>query len=74
MKVIIVGSGGAALTKERSCPCVVVDDKTILDCGSGSLKNLCSLDVKLEGIERTNTLIAFRAYSKFDLVNMFPVD
>jgi len=52
LKVIIVGSGGAALTKERSCPCVVVDDKTILDCGSGSLKNLCSLDVKLEGIER----------------------
>jgi len=30
--------------------------------------------LKLEGIERTNTLIAFRAYSKFDLVNMFPVD
>jgi len=30
--------------------------------------------LKLEGIERTNTLIAFRAYSKFDLAGMFPID
>jgi len=52
LKVTIVGSGGAALTKERSCSCLLVEDKTLLDCGSGSLKNLRRLDVNLEGIER----------------------
>ena len=52
MKVTIVGSGGAALTKERSCPCLLVEDKALLDCGSGSLKNLRLLDIDLEGIGR----------------------
>ncbi len=52
MKVTIVGSGGAALTKERSCSCILVEDKTLLDCGSGSLKNLRLLDIDLGGIER----------------------
>ena len=52
LRVTIVGSGGAALTKERSCPCVLVDDKILLDCGCGSLKNLLHLNVNLEGIER----------------------
>lgn len=52
MKVTIVGSGGAALTKERSCSCILVEDRTLLDCGSGSLKNLRRLDIDLEGIQR----------------------
>lgn len=29
--------------------------------------------LRLEGIERTNTLIAFAAYSKFDLDRMFAI-
>jgi len=29
--------------------------------------------LKLKGIERTETLIAFRAYSKFDLERMFSI-
>ena len=52
LKVTIVGSGGAALTKERSCPCILVEDEALLDCGSGSLKNLRQLGVDLRGIER----------------------
>ena len=52
MKVTIVGSGGAALTKERSCPCLLVEDEVLLDCGSGSLKNIRLLDVDLQGIGR----------------------
>ncbi len=30
--------------------------------------------LKIDGIEKTNTLIAFQAYSKLDLVDMFPVE
>jgi ribonuclease Z len=52
LKVTIVGSGGAALTKERSCPCLLVEDEILLDCGSGSLKNLRHLDIDIQGIER----------------------
>jgi len=29
--------------------------------------------IKLEGIEKTTTLIAFRAYSKYDLERMFSI-
>jgi len=30
--------------------------------------------LKLTGIEKTTTIIAFRAYSKVDLANLFPID
>jgi DNA-binding Lrp family transcriptional regulator len=30
--------------------------------------------LKIDGIEKTNTLIAFQAFSKLDLVDMFPVE
>ncbi len=51
MKITVVGSGGAALTKERSCGSILVDGDTLIDCGCGSLKNLRLLNVNLEDIE-----------------------
>ena len=52
LKVTLVGTGGAALTKERSCACLLFDDETLLDCGSGSLKNLRLLGEDLGRIEK----------------------
>ncbi len=51
LKITIVGSGGAALTKERSCGSILVDGDTLVDCGCGSLKNLRILDANLEDID-----------------------
>jgi ribonuclease BN (tRNA processing enzyme) len=52
MRITIAGSGGAAVTKERSCPGILIDGLTLVDCGSGSLKNLRVLGVDLALVER----------------------
>jgi len=52
LRVTFVGSGGPVVTKERSCPCILIDQDLLLDCGSGSLKNLRQLDVDLNGIKK----------------------
>jgi ribonuclease Z len=52
MRVTVAGSGGAAVTKERSCPSILIDGLTLVDCGSGSLKNLRLLGVDLGLVER----------------------
>lgn len=51
MKVLVVGSGGAAVTKRRVCPCLHLDSGLLVDCGPGSLKNLLSLGVDLLSID-----------------------
>jgi len=51
LKITVVGSGGAALTKQRSCGSILVDEDMLVDCGCGSLKNLRLLNVNLEDIE-----------------------
>jgi len=40
MKLTILGSGGSAVSAKRACPCMLIDDETLFDLGSGSLKNL----------------------------------
>ncbi|HYW01305.1 MAG TPA: MBL fold metallo-hydrolase [Candidatus Acidoferrum sp.] len=35
-----MGSGGSAVSATRACPCMLIDDQTVFDLGSGSLKNL----------------------------------
>jgi ribonuclease Z len=52
MRVTVAGSGGAAVTKDRSCPGILIDGLTLVDCGSGSLKNLRLLGVDLGLVER----------------------
>ena len=52
LRVTFVGSGGPVVTKERSCPCILIDRDLLLDCGSGTLKNLRQLDVDLNGIKK----------------------
>ncbi len=51
MKALVVGSGGAAVTKRRVCPCLYLDSGLLVDCGPGSLKNLLSLGVDLLSID-----------------------
>jgi ribonuclease Z len=52
LQVTFVGSGGPIVTKERSCPCILIDRDILLDCGSGTLKNLRQIDVDLNGIKK----------------------
>ncbi len=52
MKVTFAGSGGVIVTKERACPCILIDDDIMIDCGSGSLKNLRQLNVDLGKIKK----------------------
>ncbi len=47
MKVTFVGSGGPVVTEKRCCPCILVDNDVLIDCGSGALRNLRHLKVDL---------------------------
>jgi len=40
LKLTLLGSGGSAVSATRACPCMLIDDQTVFDLGSGSLKNL----------------------------------
>ncbi|MHC1586420.1 MAG: MBL fold metallo-hydrolase [Candidatus Hecatellaceae archaeon] len=51
MKVTFVGSGGYTVTADRVCPSILVDDKLLLDCGFGCLKNLRTLGLELKRLE-----------------------
>ena len=52
MRVTFAGSGGVFVTKERACACILIDDDILIDCGSGSLRNLRQLNVKLGKIKK----------------------
>lgn len=52
MRIVFAGSGGAIVTKERACPCILIDNDIMIDCGSGSLGNLRKLNVNLGGIKK----------------------
>ena len=40
MKVTIIGSGGSAISPDRSLPSILVDDDVLFDCGEGTTQSL----------------------------------
>jgi len=51
VRVFFAGSGGSVVTRNRCCPSILVNEEVLIDCGSGSLRNLRSQEVELTGIE-----------------------
>ncbi|MFH1328529.1 MAG: MBL fold metallo-hydrolase [Candidatus Bathyarchaeota archaeon] len=52
MQIVFIGSGGPVITLERSCSSILVDEDILMDCGSGSLKNLKIMEADLKKIRR----------------------
>jgi len=52
MRITFIGSGGSKVTRRRCYPSILIDEDTLIDCGSGSLKNMRSIDVDLLAIDR----------------------
>lgn len=40
MKLTFIGSGGSAVSANRACPCIIVDESIVFDLGPGALRNL----------------------------------
>lgn len=47
-----MGSGGPYVTKENSCPSILLNRNILLDCGSGSLKNFKLMGFALGDVEK----------------------
>lgn len=52
MKITLLGTGGPLVTRNRACSSILVDDRILLDVGSGSFRNLRRQSVDLSRIER----------------------
>ena len=64
MQLMFAGSGGSIVTKERACPCIIIDKDVMIDCGSGSLRNLRQANVDLGKIRKL--LITHMHWSSYD--------
>ncbi len=40
LKVVLIGSGGSAISPDRSLPAILVDDDVLFDCGEGTTQSL----------------------------------
>ncbi len=69
MRVTFVGSGGPIVTRDRVCPCILIDDNLLIDCGAGAVRNLRALEVDLTAIEKI-LITHFHADHVGDLVSL----
>jgi len=67
LKVSFLGSGGPYVTKENSCPSILLNRNILMDCGSGSLKNFKLMGFTLGQLEKV-MITHFHADHVCDLV------
>jgi ribonuclease BN (tRNA processing enzyme) len=69
MRVTFVGSGGPTVTRDRVCPCILIDNNLLIDCGAGAVRNLRALEVNLTAIEKI-LITHFHADHVGDLISL----
>ena len=67
MRITLLGTGGPLVKRNRACSSILIDDRILLDVGSGSFQNLRRQNVDLSRIERV-FLSHFHADHLSDLI------